>query len=167
MTLAMNPLALRIAFAAALPLMIVFSLKDGLGAAPELEKLRAQYRRLPIEFPADNPYSDAKAALGKKLFFDTALSGSGTFSCASCHVQAPGEHIRAEVLAPALGILNAMPIYRSEWGGMGTTSRRFTTCNSQVRGVPLKPQDPEYRNVEYYLSYMANGIPITGPGARP
>jgi len=66
-----------------------------------------------------------------------------------------------------LGIVNAMPIYRSEWSGMGTTSRRFTTCNSQIRGVPLSPQDDEYRNVEYYLSYVSNGLPISGPGARP
>jgi sulfur-oxidizing protein SoxA len=82
-------------------------------------------------------------------------------------VQTPGNRIRAEVLAPALGILNAMPIYRSAWGGMGTTSRRFTTCNSQVRGVPLTPQDDEYRDLEYYLSYVSNGLPISGPGARP
>jgi len=81
-------------------------------------------------------------------------------------VQSPGERIRAEVLAPALGILNAMPIYRSEWSGMGTTSRRFTTCNSQIRGVPLNPQDDEYRNVGCYLSYVSNGLPISGPGAR-
>mgnify|MGYP000216866105 CR=1 FL=1 len=31
------------------------------------------------------------------------------------------------LLAPALGILNAMPIYRSEWSGMGTTSRPAIT----------------------------------------
>ena len=65
-------------------------------------------------------------------------------------MQNPGERIRAEILAPALGILNAMPIYRSEWGGMGTISRRFTTCNSQIRGVPLEPQSDEYRDLEYY-----------------
>src|SRR5215203_458725 len=41
------------------------------------------------------------------------------------------------------------------------------TCNSQIRGVPLSPQDDEYRNVEYYLSYVSNGLPISGPGARP
>lgn len=29
--------------------------------------------------------SDAKVALGKKLFYDTRLSGTGTRSCASCH----------------------------------------------------------------------------------
>jgi len=82
-------------------------------------------------------------------------------------VQSPGQRIRTEVLAPALGILAAMPIYRSEWGGMGTISRRFTTCNTQVRGVPLEPQDDLYRDVEYFLSYMSNGLPIAGPGARP
>ncbi|MGB6732683.1 MAG: sulfur oxidation c-type cytochrome SoxA, partial [Xanthobacteraceae bacterium] len=93
--------------------------------------------------------------------------GQLNFSCASCHVQSPGDHIRTEVLAPALGIVAALPIYRSEWGGMGTTSRRLITCNIQVRGVPLKAEDELYRDVEYYLSYMSNGLPISGPGARP
>jgi sulfur-oxidizing protein SoxA len=102
---------------------------------------------------------------GEKYFY--SRRGQLNFSCASCHVQNAGQHIRTEVLAPALGLLNAMPIYRSEWNGMGTISRRFVTCNSQVRGVPIEPQDENYRDVEYYLSYMANGLPISGPGARP
>lgn len=37
------------------------------------------------EFPADNPYSEAKEDLGKKLFFDPRLSKSGQISCANCH----------------------------------------------------------------------------------
>jgi sulfur-oxidizing protein SoxA len=82
-------------------------------------------------------------------------------------VQSPGERIRAETLAPALGILNAMPIYRSEWSGMGTISRRFVTCNSQTRAVPLEPQSEEFRDLEYFLSYVSNGLSIAGPGARP
>jgi L-cysteine S-thiosulfotransferase len=102
---------------------------------------------------------------GKRYFY--TRRGQLNFSCATCHVQEPGERIRAEVLAPALGILNAMPIYRSEWSSMGTISRRFTTCNSQIRGVPLDPQADEYRNLEYYLSYVSNGLPISGPGSRP
>jgi cytochrome c peroxidase len=36
-------------------------------------------------YPEDNPYSEAKEALGKRLFFDPRLSASGTLSCASCH----------------------------------------------------------------------------------
>jgi cytochrome c peroxidase len=35
---------------------------------------------------ADNPLTAAKAELGKQLFFDTRLSGSGKMACASCHL---------------------------------------------------------------------------------
>ena len=37
--------------------------------------------------PASNPMSDAKADLGRYLFYDTRLSGNGTQSCSSCHEQ--------------------------------------------------------------------------------
>jgi sulfur-oxidizing protein SoxA len=117
-----------------------------------------------IKIP-DDPRALEAYQNGKRYFY--TRRGQLNFSCATCHVQNPGERMRAEVLAPALGILNAMPIYRSEWGGMGTISRRFVTCNSQIRGVPLEPQSQEYRDLEYYLSYVSNGLPISGPGARP
>jgi cytochrome c peroxidase len=43
-------------------------------------------RGFPTPFvPADNPMSAAKVALGKRLFFETKLSASGHYSCASCH----------------------------------------------------------------------------------
>jgi L-cysteine S-thiosulfotransferase len=117
-----------------------------------------------IKIPDDPRALDAYQN-GKRYFY--TRRGQLNFSCATCHVQNPGERMRAEILAPALGILNAMPIYRSEWGGMGTISRRLTTCNSQIRGVPLEPQADEYRDLEYYLSYVSNGLPISGPGSRP
>jgi len=42
--------------------------------------------RLPeVPHPAANPHSAAKEALGKALFFDPRLSGSGHIACASCH----------------------------------------------------------------------------------
>jgi len=113
----------------------------------------------------DDPRALEAYENGKRYFY--TRRGQLNFSCATCHVQNPGERLRAEVLAPGLGILNAMPIYRSEWGGMGTISRRFITCNSQVRGVPLEAQSEEFRDLEYFLSYVSNGLPISGPGARP
>ena len=33
--------------------------------------------------------------------------------------------------------------------------------------LPLKADDEDYRDLEYFLSYMSNGIPIVGPGTRP
>jgi cytochrome c peroxidase len=41
----------------------------------------------PPPVPADNPMSAAKVELGRRLFYDTRLSGNGAFSCASCHRQ--------------------------------------------------------------------------------
>jgi cytochrome c peroxidase len=38
-----------------------------------------------IPYPNDNSYSEAKLKLGRMLFFDPILSGSGSRSCASCH----------------------------------------------------------------------------------
>jgi cytochrome c peroxidase len=47
---------------------------------------KADYHRpAQIPFPDDNPYSKAKDDLGRMLFFDPILSGSGSRSCASCH----------------------------------------------------------------------------------
>ena len=50
------------------------------------DQLREQYRRPRfIPFPKDNPYTAEKAALGKKLYFDTRLSAANLLSCAGCH----------------------------------------------------------------------------------
>ncbi|MEO8895167.1 MAG: cytochrome c peroxidase, partial [Rhizomicrobium sp.] len=41
----------------------------------------------PPPVPADNPMSDAKVSLGRRLFYDADLSVDGTTSCATCHEQ--------------------------------------------------------------------------------
>lgn len=38
--------------------------------------------------PANNPMSAAKVELGRYLFYDKRLSGNGTQSCSTCHMQA-------------------------------------------------------------------------------
>ena len=43
-----------------------------------------------IQWPQDNPYSSAKAVLGRRLFFETRLSRDSTISCASCHTASQG-----------------------------------------------------------------------------
>lgn len=39
------------------------------------------------QVPATNPLSAAKVELGRRLFYDPRLSGSGTVACATCHRQ--------------------------------------------------------------------------------
>ena len=51
-----------------------------------LEEVKSKYRRPQIiPSPPHNTFTNEKAALGKKLFFDPILSGHNNMSCASCH----------------------------------------------------------------------------------
>ena len=116
-----------------------------------------------IKIPHDQRALDAYNQ-GKQFYY--ARRGQLNMSCAHCHVDNAGNKIRADILSPALGHLSHFPVYRSKWGGLGTAHRRFGGCNKQVRAKPFKPQSDQYRNLEYFLTYMSNGIPWNGPGAR-
>jgi L-cysteine S-thiosulfotransferase len=138
--------------------------QDDMAALTAYMAFTSRGKRFDIKVPDDRR---ALAAYQKGEEYFYTRRGQLNFSCASCHVESAGKHIRTEVLAPALGLMAAMPIYRSEWGSMGTISRRLVTCNIQVRATPLEPQDELYRDVEYYLTYMGNGLPVSGPASRP
>jgi len=116
-----------------------------------------------IKIPHDQRALDAYEK-GKHFYY--ARRGQLNMSCAHCHVDNAGNKIRADILSPALGHISHFPVYRSKWGGLGTLHRRFGGCNKQVRAKPFKPQSDEYRDLEYFLSYMSNGVPWNGPGAR-
>src|SRR6266853_781190 len=61
------------------------------GSGDELSRLKAAFRRTAaVPFPADNPYTEKKRALGAALFSDTRLSIDDSRSCASCHDRALG-----------------------------------------------------------------------------
>lgn len=68
----------------------VFLIKDKAavtaGSETAADRLKASFARPDtIPFPSDNPYSEAKRALGDALFHDTRLSVDGSLSCATCH----------------------------------------------------------------------------------
>lgn len=100
-----------------------------------------------VPHPAENPYTDAKAELGKKLFFDPRLSGTGEMSCTSCHEPDLGwadgrtlafGHSRKELKRNTPSILNAGLIHPLFWDG------RSTSLEDQARDVLLN--EDEMRN---------------------
>lgn len=112
--------------------------------------------------------NDAKAIAaynrGKKHFY--AKRGQLNMACADCHYYYSGSKIRADVLSPALGHTTGFPVYRNKWAGMGTLHRRYGGCNKQVRAKPFKAQSDEYKALEYFHTYMSNGLEINGPSQR-
>lgn len=117
-----------------------------------------------VVIPQDDPRALAAYESGKQFYF--ARRGQLNFSCAHCHALAAGKYIRTESLSPSLGQHTNWPVYRSKWNEMGTLHRRFAGCNDQVRAKPFAAQSEEYRNLEYFLTYMGNGLPYNGPSAR-
>jgi L-cysteine S-thiosulfotransferase len=117
-----------------------------------------------VEIPKDDPRALEAYEKGKHFYF--ARRGQLNFSCASCHVGNSGTTLRTEILSPAFGHTTHFPVYRSKWGEMGTLHRRFSGCNKQVRAAPFEPQGEEYRDLEYFMTYMNNGLELNGPGAR-
>ena len=110
---------------------------------------------------------------GKKHFY--AKRGQLNFSCADCHMYAAGMLVRTNMLSPALGHVTHFPVYRKKWeggggnpalAGFGTIQRRYGGCNKQVRAKPFKAQKAEYNALEYFHSYMSNGIKVNAPGIR-
>lgn len=74
---------MKLAISTAISLLLITSIS---AASSEIKKLKKDYTR-PTEIPYldDNKYSKEKEILGKHLFFDPRMSGSGMISCASCH----------------------------------------------------------------------------------
>ena len=89
--------------------------------------------------------SEAKVRLGRRLFYDTRLSGNGTFSCASCHQQA---HAFTDGRAHAIGSTgqaharSAMSLtnvaYNASYGWADAAAR---TLEAQI-AVPMFNEHP-------------------------
>lgn len=114
--------------------------------------------------PADSPGALAAYNAGKEFYF--SKRGQLNFACSDCHITATGLNARADTMSPGLGHPTHWPVYRSKWQSLGTLHRRFGGCNKNIRAKPFAAQSPEYSNLEYFLSYMSNGLEFNGPGAR-
>lgn len=119
---------------------------------------------LDVKIPADDPRALQAYEAGKRFYY--TRRGQMNMACSHCHVMYPGSNLRTDILSPSLGHATGWPVYRSKWGELGTLHRRFSGCNKQVRAKDFPAQSDEYRNLEYFLTYMSNGLEFNGPSAR-
>lgn len=124
----------------------------------------ARGKRIDVQIPPDQPGAIAAYENGKRFYY--SKRGQLNFACSDCHVTSVGLRVRADRLGPSLGHPTHFPVYRSKLGGMITLQQRFWGCIRDVRAKPFELQSAEYRNLEFFLAYMSNGLTINGPGAR-
>jgi len=95
----------------------------------------------PVPVPQDNPVTEAKVALGRKLFYDRRLSLNNTFSCAMCHI--PEQGFTSNEMATAVGFegrsvrRNAPTIYNAAYLTRLFHDGREHTLEQQVWGPLL------------------------------
>jgi cytochrome c peroxidase len=104
-----------------------------------------------VPHPADNPFSREKADLGKALFFDPRLSGSGQLACTSCHDPDLGwadgratsfGHARTPLRRNAPGILNGGLHPVLYWDG------RAESLEDQAKQVLANPAEMRFNEAE-------------------
>ena len=97
----------------------------------------------PIPWPEDNPYSPARAELGRILFFDGRLSANGKVSCAFCHE--PGHAFSGPTafssgVSGKPGIRHVPTLINRAWGKSQFWDGRAPTLEAQVL-VPVSNPD--------------------------
>ena len=101
---------------------------------------------------------------GKKLYF--TKKGQLNFYCADCHVYQTGTKLRADIPSPAIGHPTHFPVYRSGMGRLVTLHERFAGCLNRIRAKSFKGGSDELNNLEFFTTFMSNGLEVNGPGSR-
>lgn len=110
-----------------------------------------------MNIKVDSPAALEKFEAGKRFFY--TRRGQLNFACASCHVQNAGNTLRTEILSPTIGQATHWPVFR---GGdnLNTIQARYKRCLEQIRAVPLEQGGEDFNNLEYFHSYLSNGLPL-------
>jgi len=129
---------------------------------PKTMGLLTAYMRTLSDGMKMNIKVDSPAALkayqdGKKTFF--SRGGQLNFSCGNCHVDAAGNRLRSELLSPVVGQATHWPVFR---GGdtLVTLQKRYEGCHKSVRQSPDQAGSTRYNNLEYFHSYISNGLEL-------
>ena len=98
----------------------------------------------------------ARIEEGKRLYY--TRMGQRNFACASCHVQGAGKRYDDTVL-PAAGV------QAIEWPIIGpagaiTAQARMRECLELMGAAPFAAGSDELNHIQYYLTSLANGMPI-------
>jgi cytochrome c peroxidase len=164
---------------ASLFVRLVFSLLPVSSASFAAASLAAEHKsefRRPdtIPFPADNPYTPEKAALGKALYFDPRLSGAENMNCATCHNpsfgwEAPGKTAvgaqNTHLARKGPTILNVAWVHPFFWDGRAASPEEQAKGPIQAAAemnLPLTEAVKRLESVPDYRSWFARVFPGQG-----
>ncbi len=128
----------------------------------------------PMHHPSDNPSTPAKVALGKQLFADPRLSGSGKMACQSCHYRDLG-WTDAQVLSRKddgnLNTRHTPTLYNVGYQSLWYWDGRATTLDGQILAAWRGQIGADPAKVSALLNevpgYRSQFVAVWGTGATP
>ena len=127
----------------------------------------------PVPFPADNPPTAETIALGRRLYYDPALSADNTVSCASCHHPdhgfSDGKRVSNGVQGKT-GTRNSPTVFNSAYFEVQFWDGRVPSLEKQAEGPVANPVEMAHtlKGVEERLnadrSYRDQFEKAFGPG---
>ena len=128
-------------------------------------------RGMPVRVTAEGDGARRAQARGKGLFYKKA--GRLNLACADCHVTAAGRWLRGQQLTAIQpggaerAVATKYPTHHVGRHELGFVSlqQRIEHCQAITQVLPLRPGSREYTDLEYYLTWLANGTPVLAPTA--
>jgi sulfur-oxidizing protein SoxA len=131
--------------------------------SPELLAVTAyvarQSRGLPIQPAAESKFLEkGRAAFNRR-------QGQLNLACAQCHDDHWGKRLAGSVIPQAHP--TGYPLYRLEWQAVGSLQRRLRNCLTGIRAETPPYGADELVELELFLMWRANGMPLEAPAVRP
>jgi L-cysteine S-thiosulfotransferase len=91
--------------------------------------------------------------------------GQLNFACSTCHIDNAGKFLRSEQLSMMMGQASHWPEFRAGTEPV-TLQARFIQCQQSIRAEPNEFNSTEYNNLEFFMTYMSNGLKMQTPVFR-
>lgn len=114
----------------------------------------------PVPIPADNPPTAETIALGRRLYYDTALSSDNTVACATCHSPQAGfadPKPVSEGVGKKTGTRNSPTVFNSAYFHVQFWDGRAPSLEKQAEGPVQNPV--EMTNTLAAVEKMLNADP--------
>ena len=120
-----------------------------------------QSRGMPVNVDISGP---ARASFDAGERFYNTRRGQLDMRCGSCHEDNYGRSLRADLLSQ--GMSNGFPTYRLKEQRVISLQFRLQGCVADVRGEPPPMGGEDFTNLEFYLAWRAQGLPVESPSVR-
>lgn len=116
-----------------------------------------------VKIRLQSPGAIAAYERGKKTYYERR--GDLNFACATCHVDNAGKRLRTETLSMMIGHATHWPEFRAGTE-LVTLQGRFTQCQKNTKAKPFELNSQEYNELEFFMTYMSNGLKMLTPVFR-